>query len=634
MTDLNHYILVFSISILNIYCQQFSTGENHYVGCFLDNSYNRDLGTRASGLTRVNVTTCINWCEDHYYKYAGLQQGSQCWCGPSFGKHGPGTCDATCPGGDTCGGDTANSVYMTQVRVPGPPTALMVTEVTDTSVQISWEPPESPNGEIQNYKVVLHIAQSHNKYKSRVTDKVLEMSGTSRVTRVGDLLSGSQYNISVMASTGGEDEYGPGVSVVTWTSVGVPDTPRPPVVLSWDKHRGRMRVRVEQVEDNGGRVRFYQLIVAEGQHPSLHDAPLYTYKEAEAEGHGYWIAAQVTPQYLTSHAGEVTLGDNQLYGGYLNYGPLNSVQGYGVAVAVTQTLNGQSRTSVSDLVTSKDTGDNIVLRVHDDGHNNNFYSVKSSSTQFTSSRSSSGSSSTLTTLLVVGVVVGGLLLAIAIIIFVVLRRRVGSPLRRSRSDTQELTSQQNNVGTSTSPATAAVAAYSQENDEILASELDFNLMKAKTWMIPKNFVDVSGEVLGRGRFGSVFKGQVQANGRVMWCNTQHVSMSGMTRAEYVSLLVSLDTSIRAGTHPHITSLVGMCEEMDTLVVVMDQAQPSLKQFMLDSRALEHCPDYASNYNRYSTAREEAVLEIITGITDGLKHLADRGVGHSTINYHF
>ena len=76
------------------------------------------------------------------------------------------------------------------------------------------------------------------------------------------------------------------------------------------------------------------------------------------------------------------------------------------------------------------------------------------------------------------------------------------------------------------------------------------------------------------------------------------------------------------------------EEVDTVMVVMDQAQPSLKQFMLDSRALEHCPDYASNYGRYSTAREEAVLEIIIGITDGLKHLADRGVGHSTINYHF
>ena len=36
-----------------------------------------------------------------------------------------------------------------------------------------------------------------------------------------------------------------------------------------------------------------QVIVAEGQHPSLHGAKLYSYKEAEAGGHSYWISAQV-----------------------------------------------------------------------------------------------------------------------------------------------------------------------------------------------------------------------------------------------------------------------------------------------------------------------------------------------------
>ena len=90
--------------------------------------------------------------------------------------------------------------------------------------------------------------------------------------------------------------------------------------------------------------------MAEGQHPSLHGAKLYSYKEAEAGGHSYWISAQVTPQYLTPRDGVVTLGDGQLYGGYLNYGPLNSEAGYQVAVAVTQSLGGESRVAVSDLV--------------------------------------------------------------------------------------------------------------------------------------------------------------------------------------------------------------------------------------------------------------------------------------------
>ena len=40
-----------------------------------------------------------------------------------------------------------------------------------------------------------------------------------------------------------------------WTKVGPPDTPQPPEVISWDKRRGTIRVKVNPVEDNGGQVR-------------------------------------------------------------------------------------------------------------------------------------------------------------------------------------------------------------------------------------------------------------------------------------------------------------------------------------------------------------------------------------------
>ena len=52
-----------------------------------------------------------------------------------------------------------------------------------------------------------------------------------------------------------------------------------------------------------------------------------------------------------------------------------------------------------------------------------------------------------------------------------------------------------------------------------------------------------------------------------------------------------------GTHPNIIGLIGLREEKDTLMLVMDQAQPCLKQYLLDSRALEHSPEYAGTYNR-------------------------------------
>ena len=101
------------------------------------------------------------------------------------------------------------------------------------------------------------------------------MTASDTAARVGDLLAGSEYTVTVAAvNTRGEVstlylhyiyisrvylQAGPGVSADTWTSVGVPDTPSPPTVLAWDRARGRMRVRVEQVENNGGEVRYYQV---------------------------------------------------------------------------------------------------------------------------------------------------------------------------------------------------------------------------------------------------------------------------------------------------------------------------------------------------------------------------------------
>ena len=293
-------------------------------------------------------------------------------------------------------------------------------------------------------------------------------------------------------------EAGPGLDTQAWTKVGVPDTPSPPEVLKWDKRGGVIRVRVSPVENNGGEVRHYQVIVAEGQHPSLNNVPLLGYKDAEDEGHGYWISAQITPQYLKSRHGELSLGDGQLYGGYLNHGPLDSAMGYQLAVAVTQSLHGESRVSVSDLVTSDPgAGDSLVLRVSGDSYRLDTRQPVSGQHSPASPRVNIG--------LVVGCVVGGVLLAGAVIVFLVLRRRAGpgSPLRRARSDTLALSQQQqqhNSSGLSTAAVGVTAASYVHDNEEILASETpDLNNIKAKVWMIPKNFVELSGEVLGKGR---------------------------------------------------------------------------------------------------------------------------------------
>ena len=105
--------LILFLSSLVI-CQDFFTDMEMHLGCFYDQPSNRDLPLLAS-ISSVTVKTCTASCYSHFYKYSGLQGGSKCYCGGSYGKHGPGQCNIKCRSSqnETCGGSSSNSVYST-----------------------------------------------------------------------------------------------------------------------------------------------------------------------------------------------------------------------------------------------------------------------------------------------------------------------------------------------------------------------------------------------------------------------------------------------------------------------------------------------------------------------------------------
>ena len=166
--------------------------------------------------------------------------------------------------------------------------------------------------------------------------------------------------------------------------------------------------------------------------------------------------------------------------------------------------------------------------------------------------------------------------------------------------------------------------YIQDNEDQRRPGPDYlESLKGKVWIIPKNFVELSHEVVGRGRFGSVIKAVLHSGGGATSCTTQQVpSLAGHED--------SLEISVRCGHHPNIISLLGLCEELDSSMLVMELGQPSLKQFLLDCRALEHSPEFAASHNRFSSVREEAVLQILAGLAQGLHHLSDRGISHGAL----
>ena len=516
---------------------------------------------------------------------------------------------------------------MTDVSVPGPPDDLTLHNVTDTSVQLSWGLPVSTNGHVTEYRIVASLGQSFHKDRLRASDKVLEFSEATTAVTLRDLLPGSQYNISVLAGNSRGD-FGPPAFSEVWTGVGLPDIPAPPEVIRWDRETGRVRLRVHTVEDNGGKIKNYQIIVGEGSLHSVGAADLFDYKRAEAAGLSHWISAQLSPDYLAARGGEITLGNGQLYGGYLNYGPLDSQTGYQLAVRVSQSLGGVTRYSLSDPVTSDTSQDRIVLRVSGDNRDYSKYRYETDPRQRDSQTATS--SSALTTGLVVAVVLGALLLVAAVVVFLVVRRRAGRHFRRGRRpDTQELTQTTSQDAVQAAIDVEANGYIHDKGDTLRSGEEYLESLKSKVWLIPKNFVELSHEVVGRGRFGSVIKASVHNGGRVVPCTTQQAS-NMMGEEEHRALLHSLDISIRSGQHANIVCLMGLCQEVDTCMIVMELGHPSLKQYLLDCRALEHSPEYAAIHGRFSTAREEAVLEILVGLAEGLAHLAEKNISHGAL----
>ena len=83
--------------------------------------------------------------------------------------------------------------------------------------------------------------------------------------------------------------------------------------------------------------------------------------------------------------------------------------------------------------------------------------------------------------------------------------------------------------------------------------------------------------------------------------------------------------IRCGVHPNVLQLIGLCEEKEALFIVLEDSTKSLKQVLLDSRALIHYPVFAEKNQRISTMEEETILEIMRGVAKGMEHLAKNRV---------
>ena len=128
-------------------------------------------------------------------------------------------------------------------------------------------------------------------------------------------------------------------------------------------------------------------------------------------------------------------------------------------------------------------------------------------------------------------------------------------------------------------------------------------------------------------FGSVMGDTVQLDRdpAPVGCSIYILPNRMMDDGERQRMLRHLDLNVKAKFHDNITNLIGICEERDTTLLVLDALGAELKQLLLDSRSLDVSPSHAHKTERFSNMREEDALSIMLGVAHGLDHLVNSGV---------
>lgn len=92
------------------------------------------------------------------------------------------------------------------------------------------------------------------------------------------------------------------------------------------------------------------------------------------------------------------------------------------------------------------------------------------------------------------------------------------------------------------------------------------------------------------------------------------------------MLQDLDLLIRCDNHSNIVSLIGTCESLDTLYVVMEYHPATLKDMLLESRRLEHTVDTGEAETRFCSLSEKSLLLAVIGVAQGMQFLTSKKVG--------
>ena len=639
-----------NVSILFADGQFFNDVAFQLIGCFKDDATNRDLPYLSKNPNAAqDVKSCVEECSSKYFKFAGLQNAKSCFCGNSHGRYGPDKCRKRCTNNDqeVCGDALANNIYQTDVKVPGPPTNLKLSKALERQLVITWDPPLfAQENFITNYfiKVTVNDSFDSERVNSNTrSPKLIQVSEGSKMTSIIGLDPSTLYRVSVSAAS--KDGQGQAANETFWTEIKKPETPEAPKLIQHHSHshdhghdhtfKGEINVKLKGLRRNRyGPISRYQVLVIDETNPApFHEDQIFGYAKAMEVGLNYWITAEFNEDLFgrDSEFVEFVVGDNRTYGNYLNFGPLPSGRDFHVTLGVVSSWQGVTKVSYAPVSHDQHAMENIAVfkfdnHDHDHGHDHDHDEHK----EHEHHDEMSEDDETLSFGLSVAIGIMSVLLVCILAFYAFLRYSTYRRKNRgSRGDIQELTTHVSSIDAES----AACSNFAFDNDSVddgFNSQARMDNIRAQVWNIPRNFLELTHEVIGRGKFGSLVKGKVNKRGHIEAVNIQVVPGKILEEDEFKTLSKDLDTVIRYGFNPHLIQLIGICEDKDTIFVVFEQAWPTLKKSLVDSRSLEHYPDYAEANGKFSTLQEEILLNIMLGISRGMEHLAGLGISHKKL----
>ncbi|KAG8181698.1 hypothetical protein JTE90_014829, partial [Oedothorax gibbosus] len=456
---------------------------------------------------------------------------------------------------------------------------LTVSNITEHKVHVEWTTIQIPNGVVEKYQVSAYPVKSYSKMDMLNRNEWTFYNTTHRSDLVG-LHPGTMYNISVWAITS-EGQTNPSTKMV-WTEVGDPE--EPPSVEVLERNGDTMSVNLPTGWSDNGPITSYNVIVIE-RSPVILFSPeeASNYATSQETGLPFYITANLTPEQANR---TFVVGDKKMYNGYYN-APLMEKRDYEVLVGTVSSLNGFTKVSYSPLQSTLESQN----RDHD---------VTRAQT-----------SSTLSVILSAAIGVSGFLLVLSVILYFLLRKHYG---KRRPSDEMVL-----RPHGSEGDENGFVPGMLQLSEDADLSEIYDNL-RGKYWQIPRSNLEVRQTVLGIGQFGEVREGVVHRRSQNIPCIVQHMQApSLLTEKERRSLLCELDMMSRIGFNTNVVEFLGACDERDVLQVAIEHHPSSLRGLLLRSRQQPG--------GKVTSLSEPLLLELASGIAQGMAHLADRGIYH-------